>query len=141
MSDYTFTSPRGCIPREDHHERKQLLGDLLVMVKVGTTPLSVFVGHGCVQQRREEWRKRHSIQYHKYLIPGSRDLPNALAIAYGDSIQVRSRANAVSVKKVGGNRETDVDVEDSEQRSSEGNNEKNSELLDSSLETEDISDD
>lgn len=75
-------------------------------------PSSVFVGRGNVQYGRSKWSQTNYIWYQAYVAPENHDLPNAMALAHGDSIDVRSRADALSVRKVSGSEEADVDVKD-----------------------------
>lgn len=63
------------------------------------------------------------------------DLPDALPFAYEDSNHVGSKVDALSVRKVDGRGEADEDVDNSEKKSSEDNEEKNSKLSDANLET------
>lgn len=88
-----------------------------------------------MQHRKNEWRIVFCARYCTHLISEIRDLPDAIAITYGDSILAESRADALFVRKVGGNREGDVEVENPEKESSVDNDEKNSELSDLNLET------
>lgn len=71
-----------------------------------------------------------SVRYHTYLILQNQDLRDTFAFAYGDTTHVRSKAEALSVRKVGGSREAELDVKESKHESSEENDGKNSELSD-----------
>lgn len=62
------------------------------------------------------------------MIPEDQDLLDAIAFSYRESIHVGSKADALSVRKVGGSGEADVHVKSSEKKSSKENVEKNPEL-------------
>lgn len=104
------------------------------MKEVETPQSSVFMGHGYVQHRGSECRGSHCIRYHTYLIPENYDLPDSIAFEYGDSTHVGSRENALSVEKVDGSGEAEVDVLNSEKESFEENDKMNPELSDLNLE-------
>lgn len=93
-------------------------------------PLSSFVGDGYAQHGGREWRKRHCVRYHAYLILDDHDLPDATAFARVYSIHFESKAGAMSVKEVGGCEGAGKDGENSEHERSGDNDEKISKLSD-----------
>lgn len=79
--------------------------------KVEISLLSALVGHGYVRQGGGEWPGSHRVWYHLYVTLENRDPPDATASAQKDSIQVGSRADARSAKKVGRNIGVDAQAE------------------------------
>lgn len=108
------------------------------MEKIGTPPTSVFARHGYVQPEGDEWQGAQCVRYHTYLIPENHDLPDPADSAYRDHNHAWSRADALSVEKVDGSGETNVDVVNSEKKNFQSNDEKSSELTDCNLETRSI---
>lgn len=72
---------------------------------------SVLVGYGYFPHGRSGWREGHCVRYHAYPIPENHSLPDTVGFAYQDGILVESRKNALSLKRVGGSREADIDVQ------------------------------
>lgn len=101
--------------------------------------LSAVAGHGSVQYGGSEWHIDHCAQYYTYLIPNIPDLPDAIVFAYEDSIHDEFRGVALSVNKLDGSEEADVDVQDREHESFEENNDLNLELSHCNLKTITIS--
>lgn len=101
--------------------RKELLQRAFVMEEADIQPFPLFFLQVCTQHERSEWRGIDCARYHTYLIPKNHGFPDATASPYGHSIHDKSRADAQPVKKVGGSKKADVDVEDSEDESSEKN--------------------
>lgn len=108
------------------------------MEKAANLPSSLFVGHRYARHGGRESRGSHCNGYRTYLVPENHDLPDAIVLAYGDSTYAKSRANALSERKVGSSGEAGVDLEDSGYESSKESNEKNFELPDFNLETRTI---
>lgn len=76
------------------------------------TPLSyVFVGHEYAEHVGREWRESYCFRYPTCPIHENRDLADYTAFAYGKSIHIGSKADALSGKKVGGSGEAGIDVE------------------------------
>lgn len=61
------------------------------MEEVEVLPTSVSVSRGYVQRSCSEGLGEHCIRYHSYLLPKSFNLPNAIALAYGDSFAIALR--------------------------------------------------
>lgn len=68
--------------------RKKLLKKALLLTKAKTLPTSIFVGYGYVQQASSGWPKGRRTRHHRYLVPEDRDVPDEIALAYGDSISL-----------------------------------------------------
>lgn len=100
----------------------------MLVKKVQISLFPVFFGQGCVQHEESEWRGIYWVRYHKYMYFWNRNLLDAFLFAYGSSIHVELRANALSVKKVDGSGEAEVAVEIPDYESSDDNGEENSEL-------------
>lgn len=82
--------------------QKKLLEKTFLMGEVKSSPISVFVGHRHLQHAASAWRGEHCIWYHSYLIPKSRDLPDAVASVY-------ENGTALGVKKAAVFLERDLD--------------------------------
>lgn len=109
------------------------------MEEVEILPFSVFGGPEYVRHEGIERRGSRCVRYQTYLISENYFLPDAIAFAYEDSIQAAYRADKMSMRKVGGSGEVDVDVKSSEKESSEDSDENNSEPLSFNAETGSIS--
>lgn len=138
VSAYLYVPLESHVYIDYHQERKEWLQRAFVMERIKIALSSVTVGHGFVKHGGSECRESHCHWYQMYRIPENHNLPDAIEISYGESIHVGSRANALSVRKVGDSREVNVDVGNSKKQSSEDNDEMNSELSTSSLETRSI---
>lgn len=93
-----------------------------------------------VQHARKKWRGGHCVQSLIYLIFENHALFDAISFAYGDSIEVVSRAHAPSLKETADNEVWEVDVDGSENECSESRKEKNKSSEDDGEKYSDLSD-
>lgn len=79
------------------------------MQEVEISP-SYFAGHRCVPHEESEWFGNHCVPYYTYLIFELQGPPDATAFANGGGIHAGFKSDALSVMKVGGSEEADVNV-------------------------------
>lgn len=132
---YFYVTPELHIYIVCGRERKRLVRRAFMMEGFAIPPTFAFLGRGSAGLKGSEWSDRQSVWYQRYLIPETHELADAIALACRVSIHAGSRADALPVRKAGGSRRADIDVENSKQKSSKNRDEKNSGISDSSLET------
>lgn len=69
--------------RYHHLFRKNKCAKFLPLYEFKSSPFSLFVGHGRLQQGGCVLRGKHSLRYHTFIAPNNNPLQYAIAFAYG----------------------------------------------------------